>query len=599
MRKITQEDFEDLLDELKQKKLSSKNISVANYLRKKGYEPILENINFFVPGKTVTMIPLNRADSSLASATTVPRRTDILTNLDFSGCDIIKCQFDECDVSGSNWSNQCVRNCSFNNIVMDHSVMENVQFLNCHFEKSSLNYSMQSNIFFEECEFLSCSFNKLNQFDHIEFMNSDIQLVSLLGGEKANNVCIKNTDETSLNTIKLFTDQQVTLFNTKNSETKPAVLVCWNNIAPLMSSSLTEKMLSEHAINSLRMDIMIDVNPAALDQEINRINLLTQEKMQQLKSSTAEYVVKKMKKENIDQSKYDEVFANEWKKQCVSFPMLMMQIMRDSNATNSALFPEMNAIYRYAKTLFDQVEGIILTGGQDIDPRFYGEQQHPKTGLPTYKTHPQITDPRRDLLEFMLVYIQQRASHPKPICGICRGSQVLAVSYGATFYQELDSPERRQYLIEAIERNPRANHTALYSTSKTLADAEEKGGLNVGFMHHQGYSLKTAHGLEETAAKQTSGGPRITIVSEHLQQNITAVQAHIEYYVDKDKDSTHGFSPHVSAEAAESIFGQFAMRVESYSQRVRTSCFPLAFFSAAVTDKEKSSSLEKKDLNCG
>lgn len=597
-KKLTQEEFEHLLDDLKQKKPTPpETLSLASYLKDKGFEPTLEHINFFIPEKTVTMTPLKRADDTISSVTTVPRRTDILTYLDFSDCTISKCQFDECDLSNSIWPSKSIRECSYLNTVMDNSIIENVQFLQCHFEKSSVDGSKLNNVLFEQCKVISCSFNKLEQAHHIEFLNSLVQSVSLLGGKNID-VRLTNSKEklSKSDAIEFITDQNIISSQEKKKTFNPTILVCWDNKTPLMSATFTEKMLLDYAMNPLRMNIMIKVNPEALDQEIIRLSQLTQEKMQEFKQLTEDIVATKMKKEeeenpskpDIPLSRHDELFLEEWKKQKISFPLLMMQIMRDANAVNPAEFPEMEALYHYAKTFFDKVDGIILTGGQDIDPRFYGEQKHPTTGLPAHSSHPGLSDPRRDLLEFMLVYIQQRASHPKPLFGICRGSQVLAASYDATFYQELESPERRRYLVEKIEQNSPNTHAANYSTSKTLKQAtEDEDMLEVIFQHHQGYSINTAHGFEEIAAKQTSGGPKITVVSEHLHQNITAVQAHIEYYVDKEEDENLGFAPHVSVRAADSIFGQFATRVQAYRQQLRISSAPSSFFTTTKDNEEQ------------
>ena len=595
---LSQQDFESLLDDFKQEKLTvNGKLSVAEYLQKKGYLPILKNIHFAIPDKTVTMTPLARKDGSLTSVTTVPRRTDILTNLDFSGCEISDCQFDECNLSGSSWSKQAVQDCSFKNTVMDYCNISQVDFVNCVFEKTSFDYSTQDHVSFKICELLSCHFNQLNEFEHITFVDGSIKFVTMLGGRPTEfPITINNTAQFSPKTIELLTQRPLTLLNTDNTKTKPTILGIWNNTVPLMSATLAEKMLVDHGLNPLRMDIMVDVNAAALDQEINSLNQLAHQKIQQLKSETEAKVRIKLSKENIDSSqaqfkqRYDQLFIAEWKKQRVSFPMLMLQIMRENNSA----YPEMAALYQYASTLFNKVDGILLTGGQDIDPRFYDQKLDPKTGLPTYAAHPELTDPRRDILELMLVYMQQRASHPKPLCGICRGSQIVAAAYDATFYQELNSPERRQYLVETIERNSISDNASLYSVSKTLAEAaKNEGELNVIFMHHQGYNVKTAHGLQEVASKQTSSGPRITVISEDLHQNITASQAHFEYYVDEEQGTDRGFFPHVSASAAESIMRQFGMRVEAYCNRV---AIPNSFFAVKHNFLKPTDSLVTHDV---
>jgi gamma-glutamyl-gamma-aminobutyrate hydrolase PuuD len=72
------------------------------------------------------------------------------------------------------------------------------------------------------------------------------------------------------------------------------------------------------------------------------------------------------------------------------------------------------------------IDGIMLTGGGDVNPERYGEKEHKQTyGV----------DKRRDALEF---YMVERARDLNiPVMGICRGSQVLNVAYGGTLCQEL------------------------------------------------------------------------------------------------------------------------------------------------------------------
>ena len=74
----------------------------------------------------------------------------------------------------------------------------------------------------------------------------------------------------------------------------------------------------------------------------------------------------------------------------------------------------------------ERMDGILLTGGCDIDPARYGASLHPRTGP---------VDPLRDAFEFALV--EAARAQGKPILGICRGSQVLAVAFGAVLCQHL------------------------------------------------------------------------------------------------------------------------------------------------------------------
>ena len=244
----------------------------------------------------------------------------------------------------------------------------------------------------------------------------------------------------------------------------------------------------------------------------------------------------------------------------------MIEIMRELHAHDQTKFPQMAALYAYAKSMYDQVDGVLIPGGQDIDPRFYGQPLHLKTKLPAY-LNSGLSDARRDALEFSLVYIQQRASKPKPLCGICRGSQVIAASYDGTLYQDIGDPKRAAYLVERlIPKAATTQETALLSTQSRLIARSQRENLNVIFLHHQGYNLDTAHGLTGTASTQTSSGFDIDTVAENLDQNICITQSHPEFTFDEGKHGNSGLSSKVSALAADGIFGQFEMRIRAYTQ---------------------------------
>ncbi|MBE9388306.1 gamma-glutamyl-gamma-aminobutyrate hydrolase family protein [Vagococcus salmoninarum] len=79
-----------------------------------------------------------------------------------------------------------------------------------------------------------------------------------------------------------------------------------------------------------------------------------------------------------------------------------------------------------AKTYIASIDKLVLAGGHDVDPQFYGEDPHPKL---------QGTNPKRDLFEISL--IKEALAQKKPIFGICRGMQLLNVTLGGTLYQDL------------------------------------------------------------------------------------------------------------------------------------------------------------------
>jgi putative glutamine amidotransferase len=75
--------------------------------------------------------------------------------------------------------------------------------------------------------------------------------------------------------------------------------------------------------------------------------------------------------------------------------------------------------------LMSTVDGLVLTGGADVEPERYGQEQHPAT----------YTRPSRDAFEFGLFAAARRQR--KPVLGVCRGLQVMSVALGGTLTQHL------------------------------------------------------------------------------------------------------------------------------------------------------------------
>jgi len=92
----------------------------------------------------------------------------------------------------------------------------------------------------------------------------------------------------------------------------------------------------------------------------------------------------------------------------------------------AALLPPQQVDDVIADQVIQRLDGLILTGGKDINPQAYGHQPHPATEQPARE---------RDAWEFALLDAALRRH--LPVLGICRGPQVINVALGGTLHQHL------------------------------------------------------------------------------------------------------------------------------------------------------------------
>ena len=78
------------------------------------------------------------------------------------------------------------------------------------------------------------------------------------------------------------------------------------------------------------------------------------------------------------------------------------------------------------RSLYELLDGLLLSGGEDVDPAYYGEPRHEKCGR---------VSPGRDDTELTL--IRWAVDDEKPLLAICRGIQVLNVALGGSLYQDI------------------------------------------------------------------------------------------------------------------------------------------------------------------
>jgi putative glutamine amidotransferase len=139
---------------------------------------------------------------------------------------------------------------------------------------------------------------------------------------------------------------------------------------------------------------------------------------------------------------------------------------------------------------YRRCDALLLAGGEDVDPSFYGAAPHSQLGKP---------NPAQDEVEIALA--RRAVADRKPILGICRGVQLLNVALGGTLYQDIPSelPGALDH-SESIKLRDMAHlaHPIALAEDSWLAARLDTTELIVNTLHHQALRA-IAPGLRVTA----------------------------------------------------------------------------------------------------
>ncbi|WP_433084367.1 gamma-glutamyl-gamma-aminobutyrate hydrolase family protein [Dactylosporangium sp. CA-052675] len=111
-----------------------------------------------------------------------------------------------------------------------------------------------------------------------------------------------------------------------------------------------------------------------------------------------------------------------WDTRAVLVPEAYVRMVRQAGARPVVLPPD---DADDAKDLVGRLDALVLAGGADIEPAHYGASPHPATR----------TRPDRDAGELAVLTAALEAD--RPVLGICRGMELLAVAYGGSLHQHL------------------------------------------------------------------------------------------------------------------------------------------------------------------
>ncbi len=127
------------------------------------------------------------------------------------------------------------------------------------------------------------------------------------------------------------------------------------------------------------------------------------------------------------------------------------------------------------RALYDRLDGVLFSGGGDLDPALYGATRHPSlSGVSA----------ERDRTELALA--RWSAAEAKPFFGICRGQQLLNVALGGTLYRDISEHiGALKHTYQCETESTLRPHAVQVEEETRLARLLDKPVLTVNSLHHQ------------------------------------------------------------------------------------------------------------------
>jgi len=198
-----------------------------------------------------------------------------------------------------------------------------------------------------------------------------------------------------------------------------------------------------------------------------------------------------------------------------------------------------------AAELVDYLDGLLLAGGEDVDPCHYRQDPLPALGRVSHQ---------RDRYEWAL--LDAALAKGIAIFGVCRGLQLLNVYFGGTLHQDLASSYSDQVPHASAHLGREALvHEVHFPVTSFLRKCFEKETIWVNSLHHQG----TDRLAVDLAVAALSPDGLVEAVQHRTKENLFAVQWHPEMMTGRyplQRRLFHLFIAQSSAQPADIIADQ-------------------------------------------
>ena len=167
-------------------------------------------------------------------------------------------------------------------------------------------------------------------------------------------------------------------------------------------------------------------------------------------------------------------------------------------------------------------DGVLLTGGEDVDPKLYTTNLLPRVARTVHRA-------RQDRDSFELMLIEEVTRQRKPLFCICRGHQLLNVALGGTLFADI--PQQLPWAMNhcRTDRKDRVVHEVACEPGSLMAAIAGKGRLGVNSSHHQAVA-RLAKPLRATAVSKDGvvEGMELAPDASGMLPYLLAVQFHPE-----------------------------------------------------------------------